>query len=117
MKITCGDTGTSTGKPCGTKVAQRDYKCYRHKKKYQKTIPEDISQIVGKKPELIVIDDPYDENNPPPKEIFETVINPSPKELYKKGHVTMRSKMILDEDYRITFWKKIKNKFKRSKNE
>lgn len=71
MKITCSGHNKKTGKPCSRKVAIEGGWCYQHKLDKHVKIPEDISQVIGKKP--IVIDDIGVKL---PKEVFKTVITP-----------------------------------------
>lgn len=71
MKITCSGHNKKTGKPCSRKVAIEGGWCYQHKLDKHVKIPEDISQVIGKKP--IVIDDIGVKL---PKEVFKTVIAP-----------------------------------------
>jgi len=142
MKPTCNDPNTTSGNPCGNKVPTEGDRCYRHKK-YAQSIPKDISQVVGKKPKLIVIDD-IDENGDqiiPPKEVFKTVIIPqqdiithSTDIIHHSGTNTAHlpdnieylnpTKPNLNKveddttkkDYSI-IWKRIKNFFKRGKKD
>lgn len=120
MKITCGDTGTATGKPCGSQVAKEGYKCYRHRIEKQVKIPKDISQVVGKKPvinpprkkpKLVVIDDIF-EGGEIPKEIFEPIMSTSANtEHYSSSIVYGSGTPIIV----MSVWGKIKNFFKREK--
>lgn len=132
MKITCSGSNKKTGKPCSRKVAIEGGWCYQHKIEKHVKIPEDISQVIGKKP--IVIDDIGVKL---PKEVFKTVIAPrqnntntaylpdniehlNPSRIFpkKKGKIKY---ITITKNYSHPWikklWKRIKDFFKRDKKE
>ncbi len=124
MNPTCNDPNTSSGEPCKNRVSSEDVRCYRHKDYVATPIPEDLSQVVGKKPTLIVIDDVFGEDGKEiPKEVLESVISPSKNTPIHLGtFIITDKKPILKEveddtigkDYSL-LWNRLKRLFKRNK--